>query len=124
MACATLENLFIDHAMLIRNDTVKSIQDTDFYIKNLPKEPWLDGNGYQYSYPIYERALVTKAVTDADFFQDFATLDNTPDAANNLPATGACSLTGHNIESFGVTLKTGSLKKAAINSPDICLDAL
>lgn len=124
MACATLENLFIDHAMLIRNDTVKSIQDTDFYIKNLPKEPWLDGNGYQYSYPIYERALVTKAVTDADFFQDFATLDNTPDANNNLPATGACSLPGHNIESFGVTLKTVSLKKAAINSPDICLDDL
>jgi hypothetical protein len=124
MACPTLENLFIDHAMLIRNDTVKSIQDTDFYIKNLPKEPWLDGNGYQYSYPIYERSLVTKAVTDADFFQDFATLDNTPDSNNNLPATGACSLPGHNIDSFGVTLKTVSLKKAAINSPDICLDDL
>jgi hypothetical protein len=124
MACPTLENLFLDHAMLIRNDTVKSIQDTDFYIKNLPKEPWLDGNGYQYSYPIYERALVTKAVTDADFFQDFATLDNTPNAGNNLPSTGACNVTGHNIDSFGITTKTVSLKKSAVNSPDICLDDL
>lgn len=124
MACPTLENLFLDHAMLIRNDTVKSIQDTDFYIKNLPKEPWLDGNGYQYSYPIYERALVTKAVTDEDFFQDFATLDNTPNSQNNLPDTGACNVAGHDIESFGITTKTVSLKKAAINSPDICLDDL
>lgn len=124
MACPTLENLFLDHAMLIRNDTVKSIEDSDFYIKNMPKEPWLDGNGYQYSYPIYERSLVTKAVTDADFFTDFATLDNTPDGSNNLPSTGACNVTGYNIDSFGVTLRTVRLKKSAINSPDICLDDL
>lgn len=124
MACTTLENLFQDHSALIRNDTVKSIIDTDFYIKNLKKEAWLDGNGYQYSYPIYERSLVTKAVTDADFFQDFATLDTDPTAANNLESTGACGITGHNIESFGVTNRTVSLKKAAINSPDICLDDL
>lgn len=124
MACTTLENLFIDHAMLIRNDTVKSIQDSDFYVKTLAKEAWLDGNGYQYSYPIYERSLVTKAVTDADFFVSFATLDETPNGNNNLPTTGACAVTGHNIESFGVTLETVVLKKAAINSPDICLDDL
>lgn len=124
MACTTLENLFIDHASLIRNDTVKSIQDTDFYVQNMSKEPWLDGNGYQYSYPIYERSLVTKAVTDADFFTDFATLDTDTTASNNLESTGACAVTGHNIESFGVTNLTVHLKKSAINSPDICLDDL
>jgi hypothetical protein len=122
--CTTLENLFLDHAMLIRNDVVKSIQDSDFYIKRLPKEPWLDGQGYQYSYPIYERSIVTKAVTDSDFFTAFATLDNTPDSNNNLPSTGACNLVGHNIDSFGITTRTVTLKKAAINSPDICLDDL
>lgn len=124
MPCTTIENLFIDHANLVRNDTVISIQDSDFYIRKIPKEPWLDGNGYQYSYPIYERSLVTKAVTDADFFVDFATLNNTPNANNNLPDTGACTVVGHNIESFGQTNRTVSLKKAAINSPDICLDDL
>ncbi len=124
MACPTLENLFIDHAMLVRNDTAKMIQDSDFYIKNLPKEPWLDGNGYQYSYPIYERSLVTKAVTDADFFTDYASLNTSPNAQNNLPDTGACNVVGYDIESFGVSLRTVSLKKAAINSPDICLDDL
>jgi hypothetical protein len=124
MACPALENLFIDHAMLVRNDVVKSIQDTDFYIKRVAKEPWLDGNGYQYSYPIYERSMITKAVTDEDFFTDFATLDNTPNSANNLPATGACAVNTHTIDSFGQTLRTVSLKKAAINSPDICLDDL
>jgi hypothetical protein len=124
MACNELENLFLDHAMLVRNDVVKSIEDSDFYIKRLPKEPWLDGNGYQYSYPIYERSLVSKAVTDADFFTDFATLSTGATGANNLVGTDACALTGHDIESFGVTTRQVSLKKAAINSPDICLDDL
>lgn len=124
MPCTTIENLFLDHAQLVRNDVVKSIETTDFYIKNVPKEPWLDGNGYQYTYPIYERSLVTKAVTDADFFTDFAALDTNPNSHNNLPDTGACAVTGHNIESFGITTRQVSLKKAAINSPDICLDDL
>lgn len=124
MPCTTLENLFLDHAMLVRNDVVKSIEMSDFYIQKLPKEPWLDGNGYQYSYPIYERSLVTKAVTDADFFVNMATLNTTPLSDNNLPDTGACTLAGFKIDSFGITTRTVALKKAAINSPDICLDDL
>lgn len=122
MACTTIENIFIDHANLVRNDTVISIQDSDFYIKQIPKEPWLDGNGYQYSYPIYERSLITKAVTDSDFFSDFATLNLTPNSHNNLPDTGACAVPSHNIESFGQTNRTVTLKKASVNSPDICLE--
>lgn len=111
--------------MLIRNDVAIQIQDSDFYIKKLPKEPWLDGQGYQYSYPIYQRSMITKEVTDADFFQEFATLSATGDTAtNNLIGTGACNVAGHNIDSFGVDIKTVSLKKAAVNSPDICLDDL
>jgi len=124
MACAALENLFLDHAMLIRNDVAVQIQDSDFYIKTLPKEPWLDGQGYQYSYPIYMRSIVTKAVTDADFFQSAATLSATGATGNNLIGTGACNVAGHNIDSFGVDVLTVTLKKAAVNSPDICLDDL
>jgi hypothetical protein len=122
MACTALENLFLDHAMLIRNDVAVSIQDSDFYIKTLPKEPWLDGQGYQYSYPVYQRSLITKAVTDSDFFQSFASLSATGATGNNLLGTGACSVTGYNIDSFAVDVLTVSLKKAAVNSPDICLD--
>ncbi len=124
MPCTTIENLFIEHSQLIRNDVVKSIEDSDFYVKMMPKEPWLDGSGYQYSYPIYERSIVTKAVTDSDFFVDFATLDSNPNGNNNLPDDSACAVTGHNIESFGITIRQVSLKKSAINSPDICLDNL
>jgi hypothetical protein len=124
MACPSLENLFLDHAMLIRNDVAVQIQDSDFYIKTLPKEPWLDGQGYQYSYPIYMRSMVTKPVTDPDFFQSMATLGTGSTGANNLVGTGACAVTGHDIESFGVDILSVSLKKAAINSPDICLDDL
>lgn len=124
MACTALDNLFQDHAMLIRNDTVKVIQDTDFYVQNMPREAWLDGNGFQYSYPIYERSLVTKSVFDSDFFQTFATVDPDATSVNNLEDTGACSIVGHNIESFGVTNRSVNLKKSAINSPDICLDNL
>src|ERR1700739_3129407 len=123
MACQTLENLFLDHAMLIRNDVAVQIQDSDFYIRKLPKEPWLDGQGYQYSYPVYQRSIVTKAVTDPDFFQDFATLSATGATGNNLLGTGACPIpASHNIDSFAVDVLTVSLKKAAVNSPDICLD--
>jgi hypothetical protein len=123
MACTSVENLFLDHAMLIRNDVAVQIQDSDFYIRKLPKEPWLDGQGYQYSYPVYQRSIVTKAVTDSDFFQDFATLSATGATGNNLLGTGACAITAsHNIDSFAVDVLTVSLKKAAINSPDICLD--
>lgn len=110
--------------MLIRNDVAIQIQDSDFYIKQVPKEPWLDGQGYQYSYPIYQRSMITKAVTDADFFQSAATLSATGATANNLIGTGACNVEGHNIESFGVDILTVTLKKAAVNSPDICLDDL
>jgi hypothetical protein len=124
MACEALENLFLDHAMLIRNDVAVQIQDSDFYIKTLPKEPWLDGQGYQYSYPIYMRSIVTKAVTDSDFFASFATLSATGATGNNLIGTGACNVAGHNIDSFGVDVLTVALKKAAVNSPDICLDDL
>lgn len=123
MACTSVENLFLDHAMLIRNDVAVEIQDSDFYIRKLPKEPWLDGQGYQYSYPVYQRSIVTKAVTDPDFFQDFATLSATGATGNNLLGTGACTITAsHNIDSFAVDVLTVSLKKAAVNSPDICLD--
>jgi hypothetical protein len=123
MACQSLENLFLDHAMLIRNDVAVQIQDSDFYIKKLPKEPWLDGQGYQYSYPIYMRSLITDDVTSPTFFQDFATLSATGATGNNLLGTGACAITAnHNIDSFGVDVLTVSLKKAAVNSPDICLD--
>lgn len=122
MACTAVENLFLDHSMLIRNDVAVQIQDSDFYIKKLPKEPWLDGQGYQYSYPVYQRSLITKPVTDSDFFQAFATLSATGATGNNLLGTGACSLAGYNIDSFGVDIKTVALKKAAVNSPDICLD--
>ena len=124
MSCTALENLFLDHAMLVRNDVAVQIQDSDFYIKTLPKEPWLDGQGYQYSYPIYQRSLITKAVTDSDFFTDFATLSATGATGNNLIGTEACNVTGHDIESFGVDVLSVSLKKAAVNSPDICLDDL
>lgn len=126
MACNTLENLFLDHAMLIRNDVAVQIQDSDFFIRKLPKEPWLDGQGYQYSYPIYQRSIVTDSVISPNFFQSFATLSATGNTAdNNLIGTGACSFTAnHNIDSFGVDIKTVNLKKAALNSPDICLDDL
>lgn len=124
MACESLQNLFLDHSMLIRNDVAVQIQDSDFYIKTLPKEPWLDGNGYQYSYPVYQRSLMNKAVTDADFFVAAATLSATGATGNNLVSTGACAVTGTDIDSFAVDILTVSLKKAAVNSPDICLDDL
>lgn len=124
--CATLENLFLDKSLLVRNDVVKMIQDSDFYIKRLPKEPWLDGAGYTYTYPIYERSIMDDNVNAAGFFQSFATLSSQSTFGdNNLAGTGACGITAnHNISSFGVTTLSVTLNKCAVNSPDICLDDL
>lgn len=86
--------------------------------------------GYQYTYPLWERSLITDNVNAPGFFQSFATLSSTPVGgaggdSNNLIGTGACGITAnHNIDSFGVTTLTVTLNKAAVNSPDICLDDL
>jgi hypothetical protein len=121
MAYSNIEQLFVEHSMLIRNNVAKNIQSSDFYLKNLPKEQWLDGAGEQYQYPIYERSLSTTPVTFTDFVSSPGDGDDaTLDGSNG----GACVTAGQNIDSFGVTLRTTGLKKAALNSPDICLDDL
>jgi len=121
MACANIENLFIKHAGLIRNDVSKQIEFTDFYLKELGKEPWKDGQGEQYQYPIYERSLPTSPVT----FSAWASSVGDGDLATDDGAAGGpCSTPGQNIDSFGITLRNVSLKKAALNSPDICLEDL
>ena len=116
-----VEALFMEHAGLLSNDVSKSIVNADFFIKNITKEAWVDGQGQAYSYPIYERSLPTTPVTFAAWTAsagdgDLTTADGT--------AGGACALAGQTIDSFGVTTRQVSLQKAALNSPDICLEDL
>jgi len=82
--------------MLIRNDVAVQIQDSDLLYQEAPeKNPGWTAKGYQYSYPIYMRSLITDSVTDPNFFQKFSQpcppTGNTAD--NNLIGTGACSFT-------------------------------
>lgn len=130
MACANIESLFLSHAGLIRNDVAKNLSQSDFYIKHLPKEAWMDGQGDVYSYPIYERTLPTDAVNFSNWSVSpgdgdmLTTNDSNPADASTVLAGGACSLSGVNIDSFGVTVRQTQLKRAAINSPKICLEDL
>ena len=118
MSAPNIQKLFHEHAGLIRNNVAKNITNSDFYLKHLPKEPWLDGQGTQYSYPIYERVLPTSPVTFAAW-----TSSNGTDASPQLG--GQClNNAGQSLDRFGITLRQTSLKKAALNSPDICLDDL
>lgn len=112
MACNNIQALFVEHAGLIRNNVTKNIMNSDFYLKYLPREQWSDGQGSQYQYPIYERTLSSSPVT-------FETWNE-----SNGEAGGTCQTAGQNIDNFGITLRTATLKKAALNSPDICLDDL
>lgn len=108
-----IQKLFKEHAGLIRNNVAKNITNSDFYLKHLSKEPWLDGQGTQYSYPIYERILPTTPVT-------FSTW-----TSSNNEAGGQClNNAGQSLDRFGITLRQTTLKRAALNSPDICLDDL
>jgi hypothetical protein len=72
----------------------------------------MDGQGTEYSYPIYERTLSSSPVT----FNAWESSDG--------EAGGQCQIAGQSIDNFGITLRSTSLKKAALNSPDICLDDL
>jgi hypothetical protein len=113
MACNNIEALFHQHAGLIRNNVSKNIINSDFYLKYLPKEQWMDGQGTEYQYPIYERTLSSEKVE----FVEWASSDA------DVPVNG-CNTAGQSIDDFGITLRSASLKKAALNSPDICLDDL
>jgi hypothetical protein len=112
MPCNNIEQLFIEHAGLIRNNVSKNIINSDFYLKYLPRDKWLDGQGTVYQYPIYERSLPTNPVSFTNW------------TSSNGEAGGACQITGQKIDNFGISTRSTQLKKAALNSPDICLDDL
>jgi hypothetical protein len=117
-----IEQMFIEHAGLIRNDVARTVLTSNFYIENLNKEPFRDGQGEVYSYPIYERVLPSENVVfrNAENSGGNGIIGTAPEGE----AGGACSLAGVDIVSFGVTKKQVALKEAAVNSPDICLKDL
>ena len=153
---SNLEQLFLEWGGLIRNNVAKNIVTSDFYVKYLPKEPWVDGAGTSVTYPVYERSLPTGADSTGNgsgvVFTSFTSsggdgsINGNPAASTGLNADGSTSLNnqgdnsvsggvngtlgggfytaGQNIDSFGVTLRTASLKRAALNSPNIDLNDL
>ena len=117
-----VEQLFIEHAGLLRNDVAKSIVSSDFFVKNISKEPWVDGQGQTYSYPVWERSLPSSPVT----FVSWTSSTGDGDLATNDGSAGGSAATpsGQTIDSFGVTTRQASLVKASLNSPDIALEDL
>lgn len=149
-ALQNIEQLFIEWGGLIRNDVAKSIVTSDFYLKYLPKDKWVDGQGTAVSYPIYERSLSSSATTtpggvvfeswtssggDGDDATKVGSYTADPTNSNLVGSNGGPlnrsgtlggggRIVGQKIDSFGITVRTMSLKKAALNSPDICMDDL
>ena len=149
-ALQNIEQLFVEWGGLIRNNVAKNIVTSDFYLKYLPKDKWVDGQGNQVSYPIFERSLSSAAVStpggvifenwtssggDGNDSTKTGTYTSDPTNSNLIGANGGSlsrsgmlgggsHIVGQKIDSFGVTVRTMSLKKAALNSPDINLDDL
>ena len=150
-ALQNIEQLFVEWGGLIRNNVAKNIVTSDFYLKYLPKDKWVDGQGNQVSYPIFERSLSSAAVSTPGgvIFENWTssggdgntaspntgTYTASPTNSNLVGANGGplsrsgmlgggSQIVGQKIDSFGVTVRTMSLKKAALNSPDINLDDL
>jgi hypothetical protein len=152
-ALKNIEQLFVEWGGLIRNNVAKNIVTSDFYLKYLPKDKWVDGQGTQISYPIYERSLSSAATSTPGGVTFESWTSSGGDGRNDTKAPGATYtpdpttsnlvspagsgpkprggvdgggsyIAGQNIDSFGVTVRTMQLKKAALNSPDICLDDL
>jgi hypothetical protein len=142
MAAQTnIEQLFVEWSGLIRNNVAKNIVTSDFYLKYLPKEPWVDGQGTAITYPVYERTLPTNPVAFSAWQSSGGdgVLSGTASSGQNADGTtslnnqgsvaggttgGGSYSAGSNIDSFGVTLRTATLKKAALNSPNIDLNDL
>jgi|GEM_PF-3163153 len=150
-ALQNIEQLFVEWGGLIRNNVAKNIVTSDFYLKYLPKDKWVDGQGNHVSYPIFERSLSSAAVSTPGgvIFENWTSSGGDGDNATKSPGTytasptnsnliganggplsrsgmlgGGSQIVGQTIDSFGVTVRTMSLKKAALNSPDINLDDL
>ena len=150
-ALQNIEQLFVEWGGLIRNNVAKNIVTSDFYLKYLPKDKWVDGQGNQVSYPIFERSLSSAAVSTPGgvIFENWTssggdgntaspntgTYTASPTNSNLVGANGGplsrsgmlgggSQIVGQKIDSFGVTVRTMSLKKASLNSPDINLDDL
>lgn len=98
-----LDQTFLDSESLLRDEIQTAIEDSGFYCKNVKKSKWPNSQGYQITYPLYDRTQGNRGV-------EFVPMAN---------VTTNISLTD-----FGISLYTMNLKKAAIHSPDICLDDL
>jgi hypothetical protein len=98
-ALQNIEQLFVEWGGLIRNNVAKNIVTSDFYLKYLPKDKWVDGQGNAVSYPIFERSLSSAAVstpggvifenwTSSGGDGDNATRSGTSADATTMPVSG------------------------------------
>ncbi len=98
-----LDEHFFSESDKIRAEMQPQIAESNFYCRNVKKAPWPSKQGFVYSYPLYES---TPPAADPDFVP----MPDLPGASN--------------IDNFGITVRQAQLKKAAVHSPDICLDDL
>lgn len=98
----TLDALLYNHAPLLGNEIRQNLEappdgNPDFYIRHVRKSPWPEAKGSITATPIYLRNIDEDAETARKQLED-------------------------SNDSDGVSVHTFALKKAAVNSPDVCLD--
>lgn len=108
MDCDIINDIFIEFQQLVPSEVSKQITYSDFYIKNVPRRPWLDKAGREYSYPVFQRSGLPET------FLPF----------EKITEGTACDPNSVEVPDFASTNKTVTLYNAAVNTRDICLSEL
>ena len=115
MACATLNDLFINFDQLLPGEIYKLITDPNFsvdvWVNNVKRMPWQDGAGHTITYPRYERAYINGDINFQEWLADEAGLGNVPTA----------EVTSFPSSNVSVTLKRFGVLGPEIYLPDLQL---
>ena len=107
MDCAELHDIFENFENRVANNVRKSILHSDFFVNNINRKPWLDGQGRTFSYRTYDRAGLAGA------FIPFEPIASYPDSTCQVPTT--------EVTNFASTIREVTLYQSATNTPNFCL---
>lgn len=132
MACSSIEQLLISEAGRLGPDLYRRSLDTSIWLKLIQQETWPDEMGDIISVLTYERSLPRNPVTFVDYRQNnqdrvigqtFTDVDADGVADSAVTNGGSCVVPAQKL-SVAQTIRQYNLQKAAIESPDLCLEDL
>lgn len=105
-SCSTVDQLLIQESGRISKEIFRKTLNTNFYIKLIKQQPWMDEMGEAYNINVFERTVPTDPLTWNSYSGSTATCFESTD---------------QNVDGPGQTLRLVQLNRLALNGPDLCL---